>query len=104
MNRPHPAFAEIFSNPDTTDILFFGSQRVSFDRGLGIENFPVPACESWNDLVLKQWILEQLSSAGKSWDAKFPFVDAVTNDGDRMHVAFPPVSSRILLSLRFYRQ
>ena len=49
----------------------------------------------------RAFVLHQLSLAGKTWDAKLPFVDAVFFGTHRAHLAFPPLSVRgIVLSLR----
>ncbi|MFZ9596728.1 MAG: CpaF family protein, partial [Bdellovibrionia bacterium] len=50
---------------------------------------------------LRTWVITQFSQAGKTWDAKHPFVDGTLASGHRFHVTFPPLSPRgILVSLR----
>ncbi len=53
----------------------------------------------------KQWILEKLSYCGKTWDAKYPFLDFEFQDQFRIHVVFPPISNRnIQISIRSHFQ
>lgn len=93
---------ELLGDPRITDICINGSVLFA-DRGAGMESIPRPG-----PLQLEQvrgWILDVLSRAGKSWDARMPFMDA---DWDselpgrfRVHVVFPPICDNgILVSLR----
>ncbi len=78
-----------------TDICINADGRAFIDRGQGLER---PACEDavaqHSDAAaqLKAWILDRLSQAGRSWDARHPFADAPVLPAHRLHVAFPPVS------------
>ena len=54
-----------------------------------------------NEFEMREWVLQQLALAGKSWDARHPFIDAALASGHRLHVAFPPLARQgILVSLR----
>jgi pilus assembly protein CpaF len=91
----------ILADPGVTDICLNGAGEAFADRGRGLE--PVPESE-WAEVELRNWVLDQLATIGKTWDAKHPFVDAVLPSGHRLHVAFPPVARRgILVSLRSLR-
>ncbi len=92
---------ESMSLPGLTDLCLQGFKKAFCDFGDGW----VPLHEQrqlWeSEEQLKAWLLDQLSRAGKSWDAKFPFVDATLRNGFRLHAVFPPLSdSGILVSLR----
>lgn len=96
MNSPN-WLAEALNNPKITDICINGSAGVFIDQGRGMETLP----GTWTDDLLRQWVLEQISKAGKSWDARHPFIDAMLETGHRLHVAFPPLAKTgILVSLR----
>src|SRR5215213_5111638 len=84
-------------HPAITDICLNGSAGAFADRGAGLE----PLEAAWGEEELREWVLAQLSLAGKSWDARHPFVDATLPSGHRLHVAFPPLARQgILVSLR----
>ena len=88
-------------DPQITDICLNGPGKIFIDRGAGLEpwlsSIPAPGDSD----QLRGWVLEQLSRCGKSWDAKFPFVDASLASGHRLHVAFPPIArDGLLVSLR----
>jgi pilus assembly protein CpaF len=87
-------------DPAVTDLCLNGPLQFMIDRGAGLE--PVlsePIFRSDEDY--RQFILEQLSLSGKTWDAKLPFVDTVFFKSHRAHLAFPPVAQNgIYLSLR----
>ncbi len=90
-------------DPRATDICF-GAHHLAVDRGEGLrrnESFRASEDE------IRNWALHQISRAGKSYDAKSPFVDLVLpGDGGirfrhRLHVIFPPLAPNgILVSLR----
>lgn len=102
-----PAWLErALRHPEITDICINGTQGTFVDRGHGLESLQeaglggeVP--DFWSDDEMKHWVLEQLAAAGKTWDAKFPFVDSTMGSGHRLHVAFPPLSQAgLLISIR----
>ncbi len=103
MNTPS-WLQQILERPEVTDICLNGAGSVYIDRGQGREPYPASSCPgpSWSESELREWVLTQLSLAGKSWDAKHPFVDAIlSSTGHRLHVAFPPIApGSILVSLR----
>lgn len=75
--------------------------EVFIDRGQGMEHFSPETHSIWPEESMRQWVLDQLSSNGRTWDARFPFVDARLKTGHRLHVAFPPLSQQgITLSIR----
>lgn len=85
-------------NPHITDLCIQGAGEVFIDQGEGMEAWPVP---TWPLAELRLWIVDQLARAGRSWDAKYPFADAVLASGHRLHAVFPPVSGEApALSLR----
>ena len=95
--------AEAFRDPEATD-LCFGARGLTIDRGQGLETrlgFQLSEEE------IRNWVLLQISRAGKSFDAKSPYIDLVIapeSEGGfrhRLHAIFPPLSpSGILVSLR----
>ncbi len=96
MNTP-PWLEEYMSQKGVTDILINGSKEIFVDRGNKLETL---TCD-WTEEELKAWVLHQISLAGKTWDAKYPFIDASLPSGFRLHVTFPPISKKgVLISLR----
>ncbi|MEK6577708.1 MAG: ATPase, T2SS/T4P/T4SS family, partial [Bdellovibrionota bacterium] len=92
-----PWLSALMTDPQVTDICVNGGRSCFFDRGNGMEAFTF----EWATDDFRLWVLHQISTAGKSWDAKNPFLDAVLASGHRLHVTFPPLSRLgILLSLR----
>jgi pilus assembly protein CpaF len=82
-----------------TDICLNGPDLGFFDRGHGLE--PILGGSGWSADAMRSWALDQLSQAGKTWDARHPFVDATLASGHRIHLVFPPVAKNgILVSLR----
>ncbi len=86
--------------PATTDLCINGS-RIFVDRGAGLQPIDGPSLDA---AELKAWVLEALSKAGRSWDARVPFIDAPWQHEGlrlRLHVVFPPISETgILVSIR----
>ena len=88
----------VLGDPGVTDICLNGPSQGFLDRGRGMEPF---AAGFENAESLKNWILDEMSRIGKSWDARHPFVDGVIDPGFRIHAVFPPLAQAgILLSLR----
>jgi len=89
------------SDSSITDICINGDGRAFVDRGHGLELVGSGPTDSAH-APLKAWVLEQLSAAGKSWDAKIPFVDSTIPPSHRLHAVFPPVGGvqGLLISLR----
>lgn len=93
--------SNLLSDTQATDICINGVNSVFVDRGYGMARAEAGAS---TELEIKNWVLAELSAQGKSWDARFPFVDGVISTGHRMHVAFPPVAQvGITVSLRRLR-
>lgn len=90
--------SEALESVKITDILLNGSSQGFIDRGNGLEPF---LKIDWNPEEMRNWILSQITAAGKAWDARHPFVDATLVSGHRIHVAFPPLARQgLLVSLR----
>jgi pilus assembly protein CpaF len=97
--------SQALESSEITDLLLNGPDEVFVDRGRGLE--PLAAAlhvaepASWSAEDMRIWVLEQITAAGRTWDARHPFIDASLPSGHRMHVAFPPLSRHgILVSLR----
>lgn len=91
--------------PEITDLLINGHDQIFMDRGRGLEPLaalvPFSAAGGWTAEDMRIWVLEQITAAGRTWDARHPFIDATLPSGHRLHVAFPPLSRNgILVSLR----
>ena len=98
---------ELLHNREVTDLCFNGPYELFFDQGFGLEHCTSsfskqPSHPHFLSVeAFHQWVLSLLASAGKSWDAKFPFMDAILLSGHRLHVVFPPLARQgILLSFR----
>jgi pilus assembly protein CpaF len=99
---------ELLAREEVTDICINGTLEAYADCGMGMLPIPSPHLENsplWShEIELKNWVLHQLASVGKTWDARHPFIDATLNSpwGEhRLHVAFPPLARQgILVSLR----
>jgi pilus assembly protein CpaF len=119
-----PWLAQALARPEITDICLNGPSEAYADSGGGMERLtadgpgeernPTAAAadggaaaahdartELWSDEDMRNWIMRQLASVGKSWDARHPFIDAALPSGHRLHVAFPPLARQgVLVSLR----
>jgi pilus assembly protein CpaF len=90
----------LLEDPRVTDLCLNGPELIFADRGAGLEPAQLERPQ-WCEDEMKSWVLEQISLAGKTWDARFPFIDATLPSGHRLHVAFPPLARQgILVSLR----
>jgi pilus assembly protein CpaF len=100
--------SQALEDPRITDICLNGTGssetgHVFVDRGNGLEPLleALKDADPWREDEMRSWVLEQVSAAGKTWDARFPFIDASLPSGHRLHVAFPPLARQgILVSLR----
>jgi pilus assembly protein CpaF len=100
LDIPH-WFYEILNDPEVTDLCLNGGKAIFIDRGQGMEPFHSPDQQNLHESSLRDWVLRELTLAGKTWDAKYPFIDATLSSGHRLHVAFPPLARQgILVSLR----
>ncbi len=89
----------LLSRPDITDLCLNGHTEVFADHGGGMT--ATPFGNLWSEPEMRNWVLHQISAAGKTWDAKNPFVDATLPSGHRIHVVFPPISPQgLIVSLR----
>jgi len=89
----------LLENPEITDICIQADRAVFIDDGQGMRQLPVT--DHSTSEQLKTWTLHQLSSIGKSWDARYPFIDANILPSHRLHAAFPPVAHQGLqISIR----
>ncbi|NDD93186.1 hypothetical protein EBZ37_14040, partial [bacterium] len=102
MNDELPHWNDIWKSPNTTDILINGPDQIFFDQGEGLVELNSLSTVPWKSKEeLTLWVIQLLSSVGKTWDAKHPFADAHLPGGFRLHVAFPPLAEPgILISLR----
>jgi pilus assembly protein CpaF len=99
---PTPAWIEkALQDPEVTDLCLNGPDQAFLDRGRGFELLSIPDTESWAGVQFQKWVLDLLSSLGKTWDAKHPFADATLPTGFRIHIVFPPLTRQgILVSFR----
>ena len=97
----HPAppwLTHVLCDPAITDICLNGANEAFVDAGHGMQ--PLLNAK-WSMEDMRMWILDQLSQTGKSWDARYPFVDSTLASGHRLHAAFPPLARQgIVVSLR----
>jgi pilus assembly protein CpaF len=94
----------LLEDPRITDLCLNGARQIFADRGFGLQPIAPtdgPLGGQWTEDEMRTWVLEQVSAAGKTWDARYPFIDASLPSGHRLHVAFPPLARQgILVSLR----
>lgn len=96
-------FRSLLARPEITDLCLNGADLAFADSGNGMERIDGAR---WDEAGIRQWVIERLSEAGKSWDARHPFVDASWaepsfNAEFRLHAAFPPLARNgILVSIR----
>lgn len=101
INHPMSWLNDLMARPQITDICINGIQTIFIDQGKGLERLNLPPENRLTEERLRDWVLTELSYAGKTWDAKHPFVDATLASGHRAHIAFPPLTRQgILVSLR----
>ncbi len=96
---------EQLEDPQVTDLCLNGPLQTYVDRGQGMKALQRSDALWGSEDELRSWVLSRLSEAGKSWDARHPFVDATIQTGagvaHRLHSVFPPICrSGILVSLR----
>lgn len=99
MERALKPWTILLADSDLSDICLNGSE-IWVDRGQGMlrtdESIAGPS-----ETELKTWVLEELSRQGRTWDARFPFVDGALASGHRIHVVFPTQSNqKIQVSIR----
>ncbi len=100
MNAVSSRLSALLENPKITDLCFNRFDCLYLDQGKGMEPDPGEPLFS-SEIEYRNFILEQISLSGKTWDAKLPFVDTVFFQSHRAHVAFPPLAQfGIYLSLR----
>lgn len=100
MNTPE-WLTECMARPEITDILLNGENEIYIDCGKKLEPLVIAENLKWQEEEMKTWVIHQIGLAGRTWDAKHPFIDASIPSGFRMHVTFPPISKKgILVSLR----
>lgn len=95
-----PTLLQYMNDPAITDICIHEKSSISIERQGDHRMVKIPINSPNAEQELKQWILENLSAIGKSWDAKHPFADAILSSGHRLHVVFPPITPMITISLR----
>lgn len=97
-----PWLAQALESPEITDLLLNGPDQIYMDRGKGLESLSAAIpLTPWSAEDMRTWVLEQITAAGRTWDARHPFIDATLTSGHRIHVAFPPLARQgLLVSLR----
>ena len=99
------AIESLLQDTSVTDLCLNGPFEAFADRGAGMEAVDLTNARNWDERALWAWCLDSLSHAGKSWDARAPYVDGVLATGHRFHFLLPPLSPKgILVSLRRLRQ
>lgn len=98
-NLSHP-LQTLLEQESITDLCFNRFDVLFIDQGKGMELYlGTPFFSS--EIEYRNFVLEQISLSGKTWDAKLPFLDTVFFHSHRAHVAFPPLAQfGIYLSLR----
>jgi len=97
----NPILAELLASPKITDLCFNRHDEIYIDRGKGFERLPISQLIFDTENEYRNFVLEEISQSGKSWDAKLPFLDTIFFGTHRAHIAFPPLSQQgIALSLR----
>ncbi|WP_030199582.1 TadA family conjugal transfer-associated ATPase [Streptomyces sp. NRRL S-87] len=91
----------LLADPDVTDVLVAGPDRVWVDRGGGLELTRV----AFPDADAVRRLAQRLAAvAGRRLDDARPWVDARLPDGTRVHAVLPPVAvGSACLSLRVVR-
>lgn len=90
---------DLLNEPGVTDVFANGANQWFVDRGHTTE--PRVPLTPYNDEDYRTWVLEQISAAGKTYDARQPYVDFILKHSFRAHAIFPPLTQTgILLSLR----
>ncbi|MCC7441664.1 MAG: Flp pilus assembly complex ATPase component TadA [Bdellovibrionales bacterium] len=93
----------LLRDPDVTDVCINGSTEAWADRRGEWSPVSIPSADArgpGKDWV-RDWAVHQLAAAGRSWDARSPYADALLPGGIRLHAVFPPASPRgVLVSLR----
>lgn len=93
---------ELLDDPDVSDVLVNGHDRIWVDRGLGLELVPT-RFESDEDLVAT--VERVIAPLGLRLDRAAPMVDARLPDGSRLHAVLPPASvDHPLVAVRRFTQ
>jgi pilus assembly protein CpaF len=96
-----PILAELLDSPRISDLCFNRHDEVFFNQGNGFERLHMPQLIFASETEYRNFILDEVSKSGKTWDAKLPFLDTVFFGTHRAHIAFPPLARNgITLSLR----
>ncbi len=97
----NPILAELLDSSKISDLCFNGHEEIFFNQGNGFESLPLGNLLFANETDFRNFVLDEISRSGKTWDAKLPFLDTVFFGTHRAHVAFPPLARNgITLSLR----
>jgi len=87
----------LLADPQVTDVLVNGPAEVWVERGDGLR----PAEVRFADDAAVRALAQRLAAgAGRRLDDAQPYVDAVLDDGTRLHAVLPPLVPRTTLSLR----
>jgi pilus assembly protein CpaF len=92
----------LLRDPDVTDVLVNGPDRVWIDRGSGLE---LTGVRFRDDDAVRGLAVRLAACAGRRLDDAAPWVDVGLPDGTRLHAVLPPISgSGTCLSLRVLRR
>jgi pilus assembly protein CpaF len=92
----------LLRDPDVTDVLVNGPDRVWIDRGSGLE---LTGVRFRDDDAVRGLAVRLAAGAGRRLDDAAPWVDVGLPDGTRLHAVLPPISgSGTCLSLRVLRR
>jgi len=92
----------LLRDPEVTDVLVNGPDRVWIDRGSGLE---LTRVRFRDDEAVRRLAVRLAAGAGRRLDDAAPWVDVGLCDGTRLHAVLPPVSGTgTCLSLRLLRR
>lgn len=93
--------APLLANPEISDILVNGPHDIWIDRGGRLER---TAVRFDDERHLRRLVDRIVGMQGRHLDASSPHVDAMLDDGSRLHVVVPPISTRgTIVSIRRFR-
>lgn len=93
--------ASLVADPRVTDVFVNGAERISVDRGAGLER---QAPLRMDEVSLREFAVRLIALGGRHIDEATPCVDVRLRDGIRVHVVLPPISTAgTLISIRLPR-
>jgi pilus assembly protein CpaF len=92
----------LIDDPDVTDVLVNGWEKVWVDRGTGLEP---TSCRFESDEEVVTVVERAIAPLGLRIDRSMPMVDARLGDGSRLHAVLPPASvDGVLVAVRRFSQ